>query len=219
MFRHRGGRGDRGLGIGLGGIGIGGSVVQPQWFQDQNWLAIYDPLVGFADTTGRSPWGPLVQTGGTVPIGGGLNGQPAYQFTNGGPYLLAAGADLSLRWYPPLHVFALIKDMGGNGAGAAWFGNPLNGNPRLCFQSASLARFTSNSSIDIAATVANYNWYDIYIHSRISKYSVNGAPYTACDTTIGCAFDGLVLGAGNAAGTLSSNCEIAWIGIAEGQLP
>lgn len=190
------------------------------WASDPNILSWREADSGLGDKIANNPWGAFTQPGGAVPIAsGGANGQLEWQFTKGsGKYLLAAGADLNLRYYPPFHLFVIVKSTGTPSAGDAWLGNPLNGNPRLCWQASTTARITSNSSVDITGiTTANYNLYDIYFHSGFSRRSVNGAAYTTIDTTIGSAMDGLVLGAGNSAGGVSSSCAIPFIMIVEGQ--
>ncbi len=197
-----------------------GAAAVSIWSDDPQILAWYEADNGLTNKFAASPWGNLTQVSGTVPIGGGLDGHPAYQFTKGvSGLLVTANTGPAVRFYGPVHIIAIVKDTGSAG-GDTWFADPASAAPRIGRTNAANAFVTSNSSFLVPATIANFNCYNLYLHGSLSRFSVNGAAYSASQNTgTTCDFDGMVLGAGASGGGFNSSCEIAFWFAYEGMLP
>jgi len=201
-----------------------GSPQPYSWDSDPRIISWFEPGNGFANKFSASPWGNLLQVGGSVPIGGGLDGHPAYQFSKGvSGCLVTQNTGPNVRFYGPIHTITIIKaTAGSNVAGDGWFADPVNATPKYSWNSSAGARlFGNGSNFIVPCTTANYNLHELYLHGSLTRFSINGAAYsTLKNTGIDCKFSGLVMGSAvnNGLGA-SSNHDCVFRLDYEGQMP
>ncbi len=162
--------------------------------------------------------GDMTFVGGTIPTAAGVDGQTVWQKTKGdGKRLVSANA------FPLQGPFTLIVVAKQNGLGGAPALNDVlvshsvaGGSLAIAWRSTALYGSLFSGVVTFAATPANNNVLVCHMHANQSRFCVNGAPYSAPQSSGATSTLGITLGA-FFDGTQDSGWDIAEVIVYAGQ--
>ncbi len=182
-------------------------------------LAWFKADTGLVNQSSFSQWGDLVNTGGTTPTVAGLDGHLSWSIAKAsGGRLISANANTPIV-FGPFHIFVVGKFTGTPAAGDSIFASAQTSNngASIRYQDGTHCRFTAQSNVAFGSTPTNYQLFNLYSHSSISRAAVNSGAYQTGMNPGNATIGGIVIGA-NGGGLLNkADCEVCEVIIVDGQ--